>query len=98
MSYSAVPRSNYLTFQPETPFESGAPGWSTAPYPGWGNNPNQMLPFYLAGLGEDAVPAPESTPPAPPVPGKVEWPLWPALLMYGVAAAVAYGTYRLSRS
>jgi len=95
MSYSAIPRSNYLTFQPETPFENGSVGWSKAPYVGWGMNPNQMLPYELAGLGEDAVPAPESAPPTPPPAGTL--PVWPAFAGYALAAAVAYGIYRLSK-
>jgi len=95
MSYSAVPRSNYLTFQPETPFESGAPGWSTTPYPGWGNNPNQMLPYNLAGLGEEPAGAPDSAPPAGPLP-KIELPLWPIFVLLGIGGATAYGVYRLS--
>jgi len=137
MSYSAIPRSNYLTFQPETPFENGSVGWSKAPYVGWGMNPNQMLPYELAGLGascpacppsptvglqavvkskpkkkhagyhwympwtafnglgEEVAPTPETPPPPAPPAGTL--PMWPAFAGYALAAAVAYGIYRLSK-
>lgn len=40
-------------FQPEGAWHAGAPGWSEAPYPGWGENPNLVGPKRLAveGLG-----------------------------------------------
>lgn len=40
--------------QPESAWHAGAPGWSVAPYPGWGENPNLVGPARLAveGLGE----------------------------------------------
>ncbi len=95
MSYSAIPRSNYLTFQPKTPFENGSVGWSKAPYVGWGMNPNQMLPYELAGLGADAVPAPTSAPPAPPPAEAL--PVWPAFVLYGLGALGMLAIWRLSK-
>lgn len=40
-------------FQPEGAWHAGAPGWSVAPYPGWGENPNLVGPKRLGveGLG-----------------------------------------------
>ena len=40
-------------FQPEGAWHAGAEGWSVAPYPGWGENPNLVGPKRLAveGLG-----------------------------------------------
>jgi len=42
-------------FQPEGAWHAGAPGWSEAPYPGWGENPNLVGPKRLGveGLGMD---------------------------------------------
>ncbi len=53
MSYVAVNPSFYQMFQPEGAWHAGAPGWSEAPYPGWGENPNLVGPKRLAveGLG-----------------------------------------------
>lgn len=40
MSYSEIKPEYYRMFQPDSPWHAGAPGWSTAPWPGWGRNPN----------------------------------------------------------
>ena len=41
--------------QPDTPWAPGAAGWSRAPVPMWGNNPNLRGPAMLAthGLGQE---------------------------------------------
>jgi len=56
MSYVALNPSYYQMFQPESAWHSGAEGWSVAPYPGWGQNPNLVGPKRLGveGLGDDA--------------------------------------------
>lgn len=57
MSYVKLNPSYYQMFQPESAWHSGAEGWSVAPYPGWGQNPNLVGPKRLAveGLGDDAT-------------------------------------------
>lgn len=57
MSYVAIKPSYYQMFQPESAWHAGAEGWSVAPYPGWGQNPNLVGPKRLAveGLGDDAM-------------------------------------------
>jgi len=56
VSYVALNPSYYQMLQPESAWHAGAPGWSEAPYPGWGENPNLVGPRRLAieGLGDDA--------------------------------------------
>lgn len=53
MSYDRVNPTYYQTFQQDTPFHAGAPGWSTAPWVTWGDNPNLAGRRRLAtdGLG-----------------------------------------------
>lgn len=53
MSYDNVKPAFYEMFQPGMPWHAGSTGWTKAPYPGWGNNPNRVGPAYLAvnGLG-----------------------------------------------
>lgn len=73
MSFVAVPRQNFETFQADGPWQSGARGWSRAPVPGWGMNPNQTLPRFQAtagcgcsGMGDTTAPTPPAAlPPAP---------------------------------
>jgi hypothetical protein len=48
MSYFGVKPATYAEFQPGTPWRQGAPGWSAAPVPGWGQNPNLRGPSQLA--------------------------------------------------
>ena len=48
MTYFSVPDAYYQEFQPGTPWHQGARGWSTAPVPGWGANPNLVGPPRLA--------------------------------------------------
>jgi hypothetical protein len=57
VSYVAINPSYYQMYQPESAWHSGAEGWSVAPYPGWGQNPNLVGPKRLAveGLGDDAM-------------------------------------------
>jgi len=40
MSYSEIKPEYYRMFQPDSPWHAGSKGWSTAPWPGWGRNPN----------------------------------------------------------
>jgi hypothetical protein len=55
MSYVAINPTFYQMLQPESPWHPGAPGWSTAPFPGWGENPALVGPSRLAveGLGAE---------------------------------------------
>ena len=100
MSFVAVPRQNYETFQADGPWESGAPGWTTAPMPGWGMNPNQVLPRFqstagcgCAGIGQDApAPAPAETPPSLPI-----WPLFALAGALGLSMWAAYAVSRTSK-
>lgn len=48
MSYYGLKPEYYEEFQPATPWHQGAPGWSVAPIPGWGQNPNLRGPRLLA--------------------------------------------------
>lgn len=54
MSYDVVNPTYYQTFQQGTPFHPGAPGWTEAPFPTWGENPNLAGRRRLAtdGLGK----------------------------------------------
>lgn len=54
MSYDRVNPTYYRTFQPDTPFHAGAPGWTAAPWVTWGENPNLAGRRRLAtdGLGK----------------------------------------------
>ncbi len=53
MSYVALNPSYYQMLQPESAWHPGAPGWSVAPFPGWGENPALVGPKRLGveGLG-----------------------------------------------
>lgn len=55
MSYVEVGRDFYSMLQPDTAWAPGAPGWSRAPVPMWGNNPNLRGPSMLAthGVGQE---------------------------------------------
>lgn len=57
MSYEAVQPTFYQFKVPGTPWQTGAPGWSVAPVPGWGQNPNQVGPPRIAvnGPGDDPL-------------------------------------------
>lgn len=48
MSYLEISPSFYTTLQPDSPYHPGAPGWASAPWPGWGMNPNNTLPQRMA--------------------------------------------------
>ncbi len=56
MSYLDMKPGYYEMLQPGTPWHPGAPGWTKAPYPGWGNNPNLVGPRFLAQHGVGASP------------------------------------------
>lgn len=60
MSYTQPRAGYYEMFQPDSPWAPGAPGWSKAPVPMWGNNPNLRGPRMLAthGFGEDSASKP----------------------------------------
>jgi hypothetical protein len=53
MSYALIKPEYYRMFQPDSPWHAGAPGWKSAPWPGWGRNPNLVGPPRLGveGLG-----------------------------------------------
>jgi hypothetical protein len=53
MSYVNTSPGYYQMLQPNSVWHPGGPGWSTAPVPGWGENPNLVGPPRLAvsGLG-----------------------------------------------
>lgn len=53
MSYVALNPSYYQMLQPDSAWHPGAPGWSVAPFPGWGENPALVGPKRLGveGLG-----------------------------------------------
>ena len=48
MSYVKTPPLYYQQFQIDTPLEEGAMGWTRAPWPGWGQNPNLTGPKRIA--------------------------------------------------
>ena len=94
MSFVAVPRQNFETFQADGPWQSGARGWSTAPVPGWGMNPNQVLPRRQSTAGCGCAVGDDTAVPAP-APAKL--PLWPLFALTGVLAISMYGTYRMAK-
>lgn len=53
MTYQMINPPFYEMYQPDSPYHAGAPGWTRAPFPGWGNNPVMRGPKRLAmqGLG-----------------------------------------------
>lgn len=55
VSYVALKPSYYQMLNPESAWHPGAPGWSTAPVPGWGQNPALVGPARLAveGIGAE---------------------------------------------
>ena len=48
MSYEQVQPDYYKFRQPNTPWHAGTTGWSHAPVPMWGNNPNQRATPRIA--------------------------------------------------
>jgi hypothetical protein len=60
MSYIQVRPGFYGMLQADSPWAPGAPGWSSAPVPMWGNNPNLRGPAMLAthGFGQESVSTP----------------------------------------
>lgn len=42
-SYADLSTDFYKTFQPDNWQHAGSQGWSSAPVPGWGNNPNLQM-------------------------------------------------------
>ncbi len=91
MSYVAVPRQNYETYVPDGPWENGAPGWSTAPFPGWGMNPNQALPVRLAtaGIGTSCACSQKGV-------GADPLPVWPIPVVFGLFALGAWGVIKFA--
>lgn len=53
MSYNDIQPEYYEMFRPGMPWHAGGTGWTRAPFPGWGQNPNLVGPARLAvnGLG-----------------------------------------------
>lgn len=48
MSYVNIEPGYYQMLQPNSVYHPGGSGWSTAPVPGWGENPNLVGPPRLA--------------------------------------------------
>lgn len=92
MSYVNHPEAGWQTFVPDGPWQSGAPGWSTAPWVGWGMNPNQALPTRQAmnGCGACAAAAASGV-----GEGDTQLPIWPVFVGYGVSAVMLFGMYKL---
>lgn len=59
MSYAQIKPEYYRMFQPDSPWHAGSPGWKSAPWPGWGRNPNLVGPPRLAVEGLGAYYAPK---------------------------------------
>ena len=102
MSYDRVNPTYYQTFQPDTPFHAGSEGWTKAPWPTWGDNPNlagrQRLAtdglgsvLAISGLGADVT---ASVPPMPTIPPFPVVPAWRKALDALSGAACAYHGYR----
>lgn len=96
MSYASVNPSYWQALQPDGPWEAGAPGWKSAPFVGWGHNPDRSLPPLLAtdgcsglgcapkGCGCSGVGAD-----AP-----VSVPVWPVLVGYAAVGLLIWGAFR----
>ena len=93
MSYDVVNPTYYQTFQPGTPFHPGAPGWTQAPFPTWGDNPNLAGRRRLATDGLGKVVAISGLGAMPPIPTWVR-----ALSMLGAAATAYHGYKRNNES
>jgi hypothetical protein len=105
VSYDVVKPDFYRIHTPDTPWHAGAQGWSQAPWPGWGENPNLIGPRMLAvnGFGSEmsvrqpttqrmalpGMPMPGTTPPPPVAPTEKKIP-WGLI---GLAGLVAVGGY-----
>jgi hypothetical protein len=92
-SYARLHPSYWQALQPDGPWEAGAPGWWTAPYVGWGENPDRHLPPILANDGccggcgstgqtEDVF---------------IKPPIWPVFVLLGIGAAGMWAVYRLAQ-
>ena len=105
MSYAALTPDFYRLRVPDSPWHAGAPGWASAPWPGWGENPNLVGPPRLAvnGLGcgcsartavGDGVPPKPPAPkgnPNPPDPTLLgNWPMYTAVGLLAATAALFY--------
>jgi hypothetical protein len=88
VSYAAITPEYYQMLQPDTPWRAGAPGWTAAPFPGWGENPNLRGPARLAvnGCGCSAVGADAAV--VPPVSEGGPGPYMVALGVLGLAGVL----------
>lgn len=57
MSYDRITPAYYKTYQQDTPYHAGARGWTQAPWPTWGNNPQLAGRRLLATDGLGAITA-----------------------------------------
>jgi len=103
VSYDVVKPDWYRIHTPDSPWHAGAQGWSQAPWPGWGENPNLIGPRMLAvnGFGSEmsvrpttqrmalpGMPMPTVAPtPTAPTEKKIPWAL------IALAGLVAVGGY-----
>ena len=97
-SYARLHPSYYQALQHDGPWEAGAPGWWTAPFVGWGENPDRHLPPILAndgccgscggceGQGQTDVFSPE-----------YKMPIWPVFALLGIAGLGMLGIYKLAQ-
>lgn len=85
--------SYWRGLQPDSPWEAGAPGWSKAPFVGWGQNPDRSLPQRLAvsgcGCSSAAPVGQDST--------SITLPIWPIFALSGLLALTIWGTSKLAR-
>jgi hypothetical protein len=92
-SYARLHPSYYQALQPDGPWEAGAPGWWTAPFVGWGHNPDRHLPPILANDGCcGSCGGCDST---------GDWftdpPIWPIFALLGIAGLSMLAVYKLAQ-
>jgi hypothetical protein len=105
VSYDVVKPDWYRIHTPDSPWHAGAQGWSQAPWPGWGENPNLIGPRMLAvnGFGSEmsvrpTTPTQRMALPGMPMPTVAPTPTAPTekkipWALIALAALVAVGGY-----
>jgi hypothetical protein len=93
MSIAKLNTAYWQALQPDGPFEAGAPGWASAPFVGWGENPDRAVPPMLAtdGLGCGCT-GPGRAVGADPI----QISIWPLLAGYAVVGLIIWGAFKFA--
>jgi len=94
-SYARLHPSYWQALQPDGPWEAGAPGWWTAPYVGWGENPYRHLPPILANDG--CCGGTGQAPTTDVFATGYKMPIWPVFVLLGIAGLGMLAVYKLAQ-